>query len=90
MRNFYVHRLAFDHIPDDMEVDHLCSNPLCANREHLQLVLRPENMRRLFAKRTHCKYGHELTADNTYVTSDNKRVCRACGRERAAKRRAAR
>jgi hypothetical protein len=30
-------------------------------------------------KATHCKYGHEFTADNTYVTpSTGKRGCRIC------------
>jgi len=46
--------------------------------------------------KTHCKHGHELTPENTYVTSTDewrtRRECKACSqrryREWAARRRA--
>ena len=36
---------------------------------------------------THCRKGHERTAENTYVTPRGVRECRTCRRERAAARR---
>lgn len=38
------------------------------------------------ANRTHCPQNHEYTLENTYVTSQGKRQCRACGSERETKR----
>lgn len=31
--------------------------------------------------KTHCKRGHEFTAENTYVRPDGRRSCRQCRRE---------
>ena len=41
------------------------------------------------ATRTHCPYGHQYTADNTYFYSDTYRQCRACKRRRNRERRRA-
>ena len=30
----------------------------------------------------HCKHGHEFTPDNTHITNNGRRYCRACGRDR--------
>lgn len=38
--------------------------------------------------KTHCVRGHEFTPDNTAITTDGKRRCRACTRRHAAKQRA--
>lgn len=32
--------------------------------------------------KTHCKYGHEFSPENTYLTMEGSRACRACGRAR--------
>lgn len=42
--------------------------------------------------KTHCKYGHEFTEENTYYQTEKrsgyvKRRCRACGRQRNQERR---
>nr|WP_243737862.1 HNH endonuclease [Blastococcus xanthinilyticus] len=42
--------------------------------------------RQLNARKTHCKHNHEFTEANTY-TGRGQRECRACGRERWARRR---
>lgn len=39
-------------------------------------------------RRTHCKHGHELTPDNTYIppSEPNGRECRTCRKENSARR----
>ena len=66
------------------ELDHLCRNHSCVNPDHLEDVTHLENMSRgTHATKTHCKNGHEFTPANTYYFEKrNKRVCRACDRER--------
>lgn len=39
--------------------------------------------------RTHCVHGHEFTPENTYVTKEGWRNCRACSREKMRRRSAA-
>lgn len=34
---------------------------------------------------THCKHGHEFTAENTAILQDGRRACRACNREKTAR-----
>ena len=66
----YAHRWAYEYlvgpIPDGMELDHLCRNPLCVNPDHLETVTHAENTRRsrnpagLNARKTVCPRGHPL------------------------------
>lgn len=90
----YVHRLSYTHfvgeIPDGLQLDHLCRVPLCCNPDHLEPVTIGENVRRglapiitrlRHAARTHCRVGHVLTPENTYVRpGDRARICRECQR----------
>jgi hypothetical protein len=39
-------------------------------------------------RKDRCKAGHPLEGDNLYVTPDGRGQCRACGAERARRRRA--
>lgn len=70
-------------IPEGLEIDHLCRNRACINPFHLEPVLHAENIRRssealgIRQYATHCKWGHEFTAENTYLV-DGKRTCRPC------------
>jgi hypothetical protein len=89
--------LARGLIDEDLVLDHLCRVKLCVNPDHLEPVVLRENVRRGLhgVLRTRCKYGHELTPENTqYDVRRNCRRCRTCAREwdrRAkAKRRALR
>lgn len=82
-----AHRAIYKHligeIPEGMELDHLCRNRRCANPAHLEPVTHRENCRRGLKGilRTHCKLGHELTPENTYVQpKTGQRHCRKCKR----------
>lgn len=96
----YAHRAAYETfvgpIPDGMEIDHLCHDPLtcvgggscphrmCVNPAHLEAVKHVVNVYRgktgLIAARTHCDKGHEFTGWNLRVIN-GKRRCRECDNE---------
>jgi hypothetical protein len=86
-----AHRWSFEHfqdkIPSGLDVDHLCRNRACVNPAHLEPVTRSVNLRRgvsAQASKTHCKYGHEFTPENTKrLPASGYRMCRRCIRERA-------
>lgn len=81
-----VHRWAYQmfigEIPEDLELDHLCRHPHCANPNHLEAVTHQVNV---FRSRTlACRNGHPRTPENVYeyVTGRGPiRVCRVCNRE---------
>lgn len=87
-RHISGHRFAYmalvGPIPLGLELDHLCHNTACVNPGHLEPVTRAENMRRRYARMTHCKRGHEFTPENTY-TGVGRRSCRTCQRAAVAR-----
>ena len=66
----------------------LCPHRRCVNPGHLEPVERVENYLRGYerwlaaGRLEHCKYGHEMTTENTYVSpvKGKRRVCRTCTR----------
>lgn len=95
----YAYRLLIGPIPEGHEIDHLChtndpscthqgeacTHRRCVNPAHLEAVTKAENMRRRFARITHCPHNHEYTPENTYINKRGARMCRECGRIRSVK-----
>lgn len=83
-----AHRWAYEamigEILPGLQLDHLCFNPWCVNPYHLDQVPVAFNCtrRRPFAHyntlKTHCKWGHEFTAENTFNQSGGGRGCVTC------------
>lgn len=76
-------------IPEGYQVDHVknrgCTSRACVSPDHLEAVTQKINMDRGNTNqnkgKTHCKYGHEFTEDNTktyVVAGSTKRKCIAC------------
>jgi hypothetical protein len=81
-------------IGEGLQIDHLCRVPGCINPDHLEAVTPRQNVmrgrapakaaisvKRIHAERklaTHCKRGHEFTAENTGFQAHGKRFCRQC------------
>ena len=83
----YAWTLLVGEIATGMTLDHRCRNRRCVNPDHLEPVTSEENNLRsgsfsaINARKTHCKYGHEFTPENTYVQYNKGkpgRRCRAC------------
>lgn len=96
----HAHRVYYERhvgpVPDGLTLDHLYRNRACVNPAHLEPVtirentLRGEGPSARNAAKTHCKYGHECTPENTHMRPSGSRSCRVCLRERQREYRAER
>jgi len=80
-----THRVAYEEahgpVPSKLVLDHLCQVRHCCRPSHLEIVTHQINNQRGRGNggKTHCKHGHEFTAENTYIQpSGYGRVCKAC------------
>jgi hypothetical protein len=90
-RDYRAHRYSYmqliGDIPEGLVIDHLCRVRNCVNPEHMEPVTGTENTMRgegagaQNSQKTHCKYGHEYTEENTYRYNNGKwRNCKTCKR----------
>lgn len=88
-----AHRWAYMNIaclpiPKGMVLDHLCRQTRCVNPDHVEVVTQRENIMRggwgssTNARKTHCKRGHEFTAENIapWAARQGTRACLTCDR----------
>jgi len=85
----FSYALCFGPIPKGMTIDHVkargCTNTLCVNPYHLEVVTLKVNILRgispsaLHAKVTHCPQGHPYNEENTYYGKTRRhRHCKIC------------
>lgn len=90
-----AHRVAYElwvgPIPDGLHIDHLCSNPICVNPDHLEPVTCEVNLlrgattlTRINREKTHCPQGHPYAGDNLRFTPNGGRYCLSCKRIKKA------
>lgn len=97
IRSTTVHRLVLEAFvgPSPLVVRHLDGDAMNNRLSNLAYGTMRENAQDMLAhgthnqaRKTHCKWGHEYTPENTRVNRDRhgvKRTCRTCVRETARK-----
>lgn len=86
-----AHRVSYEiykgAIPAGHEVDHICTNTLCVNPDHLQVVTSGKNKELAHLRRygNACRKGHPLTLENTWLEKGKKKRCRQCFSESHAR-----
>jgi len=88
-----VHRRVYEMlrgpVSSDLEIDHVCGQPLCINIDHLEAVSQQTNLARsntpaaINSRKLKCIRGHSLFVDNLLVKFYGNRwhrVCNECRR----------
>ena len=95
-RQRQAHRWSYElfvgPIPERLVLDHICRNRACVRPDHLEAVTQSVNVLRGNPSngnvgKTHCKWGHEFTPENTQITRSGKRRCQTCSRNETRARR---
>lgn len=86
-----AHRVTYlimrGEIPKGLELDHLCRNRGCVNPDHLEAVTHEVNVQRGISGevararqkgKTHCKWGHPYSQENTIIKKTGARGCHTC------------
>lgn len=87
--NRLVHQLVLEAFvgprPDGLVASHWDDNPERNHVSNLRWASYSENTYDQIrngghnhARKTHCKWGHEFSAENTYISKSGGRVCRTC------------
>lgn len=94
-----AHRIAYaiangGELPEGQLVRHKCDNPPCCNPAHLEIGTAKDNTNDMMERgrhgtlgKTHCKNGHERTAENSYIRKGGLE-CKICILQDQRKRRA--
>lgn len=82
--------MVLDHICHNEALDcsggDTCLHRRCVNPDHLEPITQSEHALRGVRRpgygklKTHCRWGHELSPDNTHLEADGYRACRECRR----------
>ena len=78
-----MYEKMIEHIPETLQIDHICNNRECVNPFHMMIVpqrqniLRGSSMAAIYADRKCCKNGHPLIEENIYYWNKS-RICKIC------------
>lgn len=81
----FVYEILVGPITDGWQLYRRCGQARCVRPDHLEPMSPGDLVRAVNLARTHCKYGHELTPENTMVLKSGVRRCRMCDRRRSSR-----
>jgi hypothetical protein len=88
----YAHQVSYRELVGPLlpghQIHHKCGTRECVNPDHLEQLTQSDHLsEHPHVRKTHCKYGHELTPENVYEY-DYRRFCKPCALRRARKQNA--